>query len=101
MFDLTVEHVEPERCSLECAFWCGLVACMLRGPLNLSVIVLAVTIFFSSFVWHLARMGFVQVYRLERCCCCLRGLLCDSSDMNDALWMCVILPIHNVLLASA
>ena len=46
-------------------------------------------------------MCFVQVGRLERCCCCLRGLHCDSFDMNDALWMCIILLIQDVLLASA
>ena len=100
MFDLSVEHVEPERCSFGCAIWCGPVACVLQGPVSLCAIILAMTIFFSSFIWHWAKVGFVHVSRLEQCCCCLRGLLCDSSDMNDALWMCIILPIHNVLLAS-
>ena len=57
------------------------------------------SIFFSSLVWHLARMCFVQVGRLERCC--LHGLHCDSSDMDDALWMCIILLIQDMLLTSA
>ena len=58
------------------------------------------TILFGSLVWHLARMCFVQVDRLKRCCCCLRGLLYDSSDdMNDALWMYIIPLIQDVLLA--
>ena len=59
------------------------------------------TIFFSLLVWHLARMCFVQVGRLERCCCCLRGLHCNGSSMNGALWMCFILLIQDVLLAAA
>jgi len=58
-------------------------------------------IFFSSLIWHLAGVCFVQVGRLERCCCCLRGLLCDGSDTNDALWMMIILFFQGVLLASA
>ena len=58
-------------------------------------------IFFSSLVWHLAGMCFVQVGRLERCCCCLRGLLCDGSDTNDALWVVIILFCQDVLLAAA
>jgi len=41
-----------------------------------------------------------KVGRLEWCCCCLRGLLCDSSDTNDALWMVIILLYQDVLLAS-
>ncbi len=41
-------------------------------------------------VWHLAGMCFVQVGRLERCCCCLRSLSCDGSDTNNALWMVII-----------
>ena len=61
--------------------------------------VLAMTILFGSLVWHLARMCFVQVDRLKRCCCCLRGLHYDSSDMNDALWMYIIPLIQDVLLA--
>ena len=60
------------------------------------------TILFGSLVWHLARMCFVQVDRLKRCCCCLRGLHYDSSDdMNDALWMYIIPLIQDVLLAYA
>ena len=62
---------------------------------------LAVTILFGSLVRHLARMCFVQVGRLKQCCCCLRGLHCDSSDMNDALWMYIIPVIQDVLLALA
>ena len=62
---------------------------------------LAVTILFGSLVWHLVRMCFVQVGRLKRCCCCLHGVHCDSSDMNDALWMYIIPLIQDVLLASA
>ena len=57
-------------------------------------------------------MCFVQVGRLEWSCCCLRGLLCDGSDTNDALmfpardtndalWMVIILLYQDVLLASA
>ena len=46
-----------------------------------------------------AGMCFVQVDRLKRCCCCLRGLHYDSSDMNDALWMYIIPLIQDVLLA--
>ena len=46
-------------------------------------------------------MCFVQVGRLELSCCCLRGLLCDGSDTNDALWMVIILFYQDVLLASA
>ena len=42
---------------------------------------------FSSFVWHLAGMRFVQVDRLERGFCYSYGMLCDSSDTNDALGM--------------
>ncbi len=38
---------------------------------------------------------------LEWCCCCLRGLLCDSSDTDDALWMVIILLYRDVFLASA
>ena len=67
----------------------------------MSAFVSAMTILLGSLVWHLARMCFVQVGRLERCCCCLRGLRCDSSDMNDAVWMCIILLIQDVLLAPA
>ena len=55
----------------------------------------------GSLVWHLARMCFVQVDRLKRCCCCLRGLHYDSFDMNDALWMYIIPLIQDVLLAYA
>ena len=62
---------------------------------------LAMPIFFSSLVWHLAGMCFVQVGRLERCCCCLRGLLCDGYDTNDALCMLIILFFQDVLMASA
>ena len=62
---------------------------------------LAVTVLFGSLVWHLARTCFVQVGRLKRCCCCLRGLHCDSSDMNDALWMYIVPLIQDVLLALA
>ena len=40
-------------------------------------------------------MCFVQVGRLERFCCCLRGLFCDSSDMHDALWVCVTLLVQD------
>ena len=43
---------------------------------------------FSSFVWHLAGMRFVQVDRLQRGFCYSYGMLCDSSDTNDALGMC-------------
>ena len=43
---------------------------------------------FSSFVRHLAGMRFVQVDRLERGFCYSYGMLCDSSDTNDALGMC-------------
>ena len=46
-----------------------------------------------------ARMCFVQVDRLKRCCGCLRGLHYDSSDMNDALRMYIIPLIQDVLLA--
>jgi len=74
---------------------------MPQGPVILSAFVLAMSIFFSSLVWHLAGMCFVQVGRLEWCCCCLRGLLCDGSDTNDALWMVIILFYQDVLLASA
>ena len=42
---------------------------------------------FSSFVWHLAGMRFVQVDRLERGFCYSYGMLCDSSDTSDALGM--------------
>ena len=42
---------------------------------------------FSSFVWHLAGMRFVQVDRLERGFCYSYGMLRDSSDTNDALGM--------------
>ena len=42
---------------------------------------------FSSFVWHLAGMRFVQVDRLERGFCYSYGMLCDSFDTNDALGM--------------
>ncbi len=56
-------------------------------------------------VWHLARMCFVQVDRLEWCCCCLRprGLHFDGSDTYtiDAQWMVIILHYQDVLLASA
>ena len=62
--------------------------------------VLAMAISFGSFVWHLARLCLVQVGRLERFCCYFCGMFCDSSDMNDALWMCVILLIQDVTLAS-
>ena len=72
-------------------------------PCMLRVLLDKLTLFslFSSLVWHLARMCFVQVGRLERCCCCLHGLHCDSSDMNDALRMYIILLIQDVSLASA
>ena len=60
---------------------------------------------FSSFVWHLAGMRFVQVDRLERGFCYSYGMLCDSSDTNDALGMyfkCILFTIiQDVLLASA
>ena len=42
---------------------------------------------FSSFVWHLAGMRFVQVDRLERGFCYSYGMLCDSSDTNHVLGM--------------
>ena len=74
---------------------------MLWGPIILSAFVLAMTALFSSLIWHLAAMCFVQVGRLERFCCCLRGLFCDGSDMNDALWVCVTLLFQDVLLASS
>ena len=41
---------------------------------------------FSSFVWHLAGMRFVQVDRLERGFCYSYGMLCDSSDTNDVFF---------------
>ena len=41
---------------------------------------------FSSFVWHLAGMRFVQVDRLERGFCYSYGMLCDSFDTNDAFF---------------
>ena len=60
---------------------------------------------FSSFVWHLAGMRFVQVDRPERGFCYSYGMLCDSSDTNDALGMyfkCILfMIIQDVLLASA
>ena len=60
---------------------------------------------FSSFVWHLAGMRFVQVDRLEQGFCYSYGMLCDSSDTNDALGMCfkciLFMIIQDVLLASA
>ncbi len=74
---------------------------MLEGPVILGAFVLAMPIFFSSLIWHLAGVCFVQVGRLERCCCCLRGLLCDGSDTNDSLWTVIILFYQDVLLASA
>ncbi len=54
-----------------------------------------------ALVWHWAGMCFVQVGKLERCCCCLRAHLCDSSDTNDALWMVIIIFYQDVLLATA
>ncbi len=74
---------------------------LILGPVILGAFVLTMPIFFGSFVWHLAGTCFVQVGRLERCCCCLRGLLCDSSDVKDAVWMVIILFHQDVLLASA
>ena len=53
---------------------------------------------FSSFVWHLAGMRFVQVDRLERGFCYSYGMLCDSSDTNDALGMyfkCILFHDHS------
>ena len=49
--------------------------------------VLAMPTFFSSLVWHLAGMCFVQVGRFEQYCCCLRGLFCDGSEINDACFL--------------
>ena len=50
-------------------------------------------------------MRFVQVDRLERGFCYSYGMLCDSSDTNDALGMyfkCILfMIIQDVLLASA
>ena len=59
------------------------------------------TTLFGSLVWHLAKICFVQVGGLERCCCCLRSLHYVSSDMNDALWMYIIPLIQDMLLALA
>ncbi len=56
---------------------------MLQDPVIVSAFVLAMSLFFSSLVGHLAGMCFVHVGSLERCCCCLRGLLDDGSDTND------------------
>ena len=61
MFDVNAEHVESRRCSLRCAFWFDFMAFMLWGPTIMSAFVLAMTIFFSSLVWRLATMCFVQV----------------------------------------
>ena len=58
------------------------------------------TISFSSFVWRLAGLCLVQVGRLERFCSYFCGMFCGSANMNDALWMCFILLIQNVMLAS-
>ncbi len=45
-------------------------------------LVLAISSFLSSLVQR---------------CCCLRGLLFDGSDTNDALWMVIILLYQDVL----
>ncbi len=55
---------------------------------------------FSS-VRHLVEMCFVQVGRLERCCCCLRGSLCAGSDTNDALRIVLNLAYQDVGIATA
>ena len=101
LFDINAKHVQPKRCSLRCTFWLDFMAFMLWGLAILIAFVLAVTTAFGSLVWHSARMCFVQVGRLKRCCWCLRVLHCDSSDMNDALWMYIISLIQDVLLALA
>ena len=67
---------------------------------TLIAFVSARTISFSSFVWHLAGLCLVQVGRLQQFNCYFCGMLCDSSDMNDALWMCFIPLIQDVMLAS-
>lgn len=51
--------------------------------------------------WHLAGTCFLQLGRLARCCCCLRGRLFDGSDTNDTSWMMIILMFQDVLLASS
>ena len=43
---------------------------------------------------------FQKLSSCERSCCYFCGMFCDSSDMNDALWMCFILLIQDVMLAS-
>ena len=52
---------------------------------------------------HRLVMGGVHVAKqaTAAACRCLRGLLCDSSDTDDALWMVIILLYQDVLLASA
>ena len=69
------------------------------GSCHSECLVLAISIVFSLLIQHLAEISFVQVGRLEWCCCCLRGLLCDGSDANDALRMVIILLYQDVLLA--
>ena len=75
--------------------------CLCCRACHFECLVLAISRFFSSLVRHLAGMCFVQFGRLEWSCCCSRGLLCDGSDTNDALWMVIILLYQDVLLASA
>ena len=101
LFGTCAEHVEPGQCCLGCKLSSGFMVSMLLGLVILGAYVLAWPIFLSSLVWHLAGICFVQVGRLERCCCCLGGLLCDGSGTNDAVWMVIILFYQDVLLATA
>ena len=74
---------------------------VLCGLVHLLAFVSAIPIIFGSFVWHLAGLCLVQVGRLQQFCCYFCGMLCDSSDMNDALWMSFIPLTQDVMLASS